>query len=294
MHGLHNMTSNTRFQVQELTMRLRGGVLSSGLRWSKEQDEIARNTNRQARLLSTMYYAVAVSSVTGLVAISLRTSYNCMCDAKSESLNFLQELPLKAWFPVDMQQTRNYLLIFGFQLVIVIVGPMVNIGTDTFITGLIIHACGEFRVLKKSLRLLKQRALQLQQEDNSFRSQPPPEFVSDLEDVFSFMMFFQFLSISMRICLIIFHITMSDDKGLVQVTYVQILCVSFLQGLPFCWYGSELTYQVTDTPARHRLVQCRPAVSYVAVPALRSPSNFRNSVLQCSRRNCCLAQSLNP
>jgi hypothetical protein len=98
-----------------------------------------------------------------------------MCDAKSESLNFLQELPLKAWFPVDMQQTRNYLLIFGFQLVIVIVGPMVNIGTDTFITGLIIHACGEFRVLKKSLRLLKQRALQLQQEDNSFRSQPPPE-----------------------------------------------------------------------------------------------------------------------
>jgi len=57
-------------------MRLRGGVLSSGLRWSKEQDEISRNTNRQARLLSIMYYAVAVSSCSGLIVISLRTSYH--------------------------------------------------------------------------------------------------------------------------------------------------------------------------------------------------------------------------
>jgi len=60
-------------------------------------------------------------------------------------------------------------------VIIVIVGPMVNIGTDTFITGLIIHACGEFRVLKKSLKLLKQRALQLQQEENSARSELCPE-----------------------------------------------------------------------------------------------------------------------
>ena len=72
---------------------------------------------------------------------------------------------------MDMQQTRNYLLIFGFQAIIIIVGPMVNIGTDTFITGLIIHACGEFRVLKMSLQLLKQRALQLQQQENSCRSE---------------------------------------------------------------------------------------------------------------------------
>jgi hypothetical protein len=83
----------------------------------------------------------------------------------------LQELPLKAWFPMDLQQPQNYLLIFVFQLFIVTVGPMINIGTDTFITGLIIHACGEFRVLKKSLRSLKQRAQQLQHEDTGCRLQ---------------------------------------------------------------------------------------------------------------------------
>jgi hypothetical protein len=56
-------------------MRLRGGVLSTGLRWSKEQDDIARGTNRQVRFLSIMYYAIAVSSCLGLIAISVRTSY---------------------------------------------------------------------------------------------------------------------------------------------------------------------------------------------------------------------------
>lgn len=78
-------TLNTRFQVQEVTMRLRGGVLSSGLRWSKEQDEISRNTNRQARLLSIMYYAVAVSSCSGLIVISLRTSYRHLSGAANNN-----------------------------------------------------------------------------------------------------------------------------------------------------------------------------------------------------------------
>jgi hypothetical protein len=57
-------------------MRLRGGVLSSGLRWSKEQDEIARNTHRQARLLSITYYSLATSACVGLFAISLRSNYS--------------------------------------------------------------------------------------------------------------------------------------------------------------------------------------------------------------------------
>jgi hypothetical protein len=66
-------------------MRLRGGVLSSGLRWSEEQDEIARNTSRQVRFLSIMYYAVAVSSCLGLVAISLRTSYGQLSGASNST-----------------------------------------------------------------------------------------------------------------------------------------------------------------------------------------------------------------
>jgi hypothetical protein len=62
-------------------MKLRGGVLSSGLRWSKDQDEVARTTNQRVRLLSILYYAVAVSSCSGLIAISLRTSYRQLIGA---------------------------------------------------------------------------------------------------------------------------------------------------------------------------------------------------------------------
>ncbi|PNF28684.1 hypothetical protein B7P43_G07888 [Cryptotermes secundus] len=445
-------------RVQSVTMKLRGGILSSGLRWSTEQEEISRNTNRQARRLSIMYYTVAVTSVLCVILLGLRTSYRqlsgavnsanadadanktmqfqesgCLCKGKSPGrpprvseeqvarisaaferslrkstnrasrelaipqptvwcvltvrlhlkpyrLQLVQaltnndkrkrmefcdsmlemmedelifsgeatfhlsgtvnrhnvriwgtehphetverekdspkvnvfcavsqdkELPLKAWYPVDTQQPGNYLLMFIFQLIVVTVGPMVNIGTDTFLMSLMIHACGEFRVLKKSLRSLKQRAVQLQDEDTSIRrttsshdmslsnlvrreersiaalgascALPLGEtrtenellkskasldsriqkalvecirhhqqiilYVSDLEDMFSSMMFIQFLSISLRICLMIFLITLTGDKGLAQLTYFQLLFVSFLQGLPFCWYGSELTYQ---------------------------------------------------
>jgi hypothetical protein len=82
---------------------------------------------------------------------------------------------MKAWYPMDIQQPGNYLLMFIFQVIIATVGPMVNIGTDTFLMSLMIHACGEFHVLKKSLRSLKQRAVQLQDEDTSFRSLYPPQ-----------------------------------------------------------------------------------------------------------------------
>lgn len=85
MHDATIKVLNTRFQVQEVTMRLRGGVLSRGLRWSKEQDAISRNTNRQVRLLSIMYYAVAVSSCSGLIAISLRTSYRHLSGAANNT-----------------------------------------------------------------------------------------------------------------------------------------------------------------------------------------------------------------
>ncbi|XP_023712529.1 odorant receptor Or2 [Cryptotermes secundus] len=241
-------------RVQSVTMKLRGGILSSGLRWSTEQEEISRNTNRQARRLSIMYYTVAVTSVLCVILLGLRTSYRQLSGAVNSAnadadANKTMELPLKAWYPVDTQQPGNYLLMFIFQLIVVTVGPMVNIGTDTFLMSLMIHACGEFRVLKKSLRSLKQRAVQLQDEDTSIRSLYPPQrfsvvkYVSDLEDMFSSMMFIQFLSISLRICLMIFLITLTGDKGLAQLTYFQLLFVSFLQGLPFCWYGSELTYQ---------------------------------------------------
>jgi hypothetical protein len=90
-------------------------------------------------------------------------------------LTLLQELPLMAWYPFDVRQPGNYLLVFTFQLIILIAGPMVNIGTDTFLMSLMIHACGEFLVLKKSLRNLTQRVTQLQDEDIIFRSRYPPQ-----------------------------------------------------------------------------------------------------------------------
>jgi hypothetical protein len=62
-------------------MKMRGGILSSGLRWSKEQDKIYRNTNWQVRRLSIMYYTVGFTAVLSLIAASVHANYRQMSAA---------------------------------------------------------------------------------------------------------------------------------------------------------------------------------------------------------------------
>jgi hypothetical protein len=81
----YSVLNGTRFQVQNVTMKLRGGILSSGLRWSREQDDISRNTNRQVRRLSIMYYTVGVTAVLSIIAVSLHDNYRQMSGADNRA-----------------------------------------------------------------------------------------------------------------------------------------------------------------------------------------------------------------
>jgi hypothetical protein len=46
-------------------------------------------------------------------------------------------------------------------MLVILFGPTVNIGLDTMFVGLVIHACGQFKILKNSLRNIKQRAIHI-------------------------------------------------------------------------------------------------------------------------------------
>jgi hypothetical protein len=61
-------------------------------------------------------------------------------------------------FPFDTEQAGYYGIAFSFQMLVILFGPTVNIGLDTMFVGLVIHACGQFKILKSSLRNIKQRA----------------------------------------------------------------------------------------------------------------------------------------
>ncbi|PSN47655.1 Odorant receptor 74 [Blattella germanica] len=289
-----------RDELQDTTLKLKGGILSKGLRWSKEQDDIALKTHKQVRTLSLIYDWMGVICVIGIVSIAIQSSYYKLYAEFTGLQNYTGQetefqLPLQAWLPFDIQKPGNYLIAFTFQVTTLLIGPIVNIGTDGFMAGLMIHACGEFRILKHSLKMLKRRARQLQTEETEIRklsSECPSElqpgmdiqeidestaknddsmlnrtsgdlrpylykalveciqhhqeihkFISELEEIFCSLMFIQFLSISVRLCLNVISMTLSGSKLLVQMTNVPLISVTFMQGLLYCWFGSELTYQ---------------------------------------------------
>ena len=56
-------------------MKLRGGAISNGLRWCKEQDDILRKANRQLRTMNSVYFWIGVLTVLSIEAASIHSSY---------------------------------------------------------------------------------------------------------------------------------------------------------------------------------------------------------------------------
>ena len=73
----------------------------------------------------------------------------------------LKTLIFKAWSPFDTQQPHYYVLAFVFLLRLATCGPTINTGIDTLIVSLTANCCGQFDVLRYSLRTIKERAEEL-------------------------------------------------------------------------------------------------------------------------------------
>jgi hypothetical protein len=145
-------------QIYRLVYRLRDGKLSPPSKWSEEQKNIAKSYDRHARIMSWSYYSLGIGclfcfAMTAIVSINIPTYAETNSTAPSP-----RKLPYGATFPFDIEQTGYYGIVFSFQMLVILLGPTVNFGLDTMFVGLVIHACGQFKILKNGLRNIKQRA----------------------------------------------------------------------------------------------------------------------------------------
>jgi hypothetical protein len=145
-------------RIYRAVHRLRGGKLSPPSKWSEEQKNIAKSYDRHARTMSWCYYSLGIGclfcfAMTAIVSISIQTQ-----DGKNSTEATSRKLPYRAVFPFDTEQIEYYGIAFSFQMLVILFGPTVNIGLDTMFVGLVIHACGQFKILKNALRNIKQRA----------------------------------------------------------------------------------------------------------------------------------------
>jgi hypothetical protein len=149
------MNSN---QIYGMIYRLRDGKLSSPSKWSEEQKNIAKSYDRHARIMSWSYYSLGIGclfcfAMTAIVSNGIPTEIGTNSTDPSP-----RRLPYRAVFPFDIEKVGYYTIAFSFQILVILFGPTVNIGLDTMFVGLVIHACGQFKILKNALRNIKQRA----------------------------------------------------------------------------------------------------------------------------------------
>jgi hypothetical protein len=112
--------------------------------------------------MSWSYYSLGIGCLFGfaMTAIVSSTSTETQHEANTRAASS-RKLPYRAVFPFDTEQLEYYGIAFSFQMLVILFGPTVNIGLDTMFVGLIIHACGQFKILKNSLRHIKQRAINI-------------------------------------------------------------------------------------------------------------------------------------
>jgi hypothetical protein len=140
-------------RIYGMVYRLRDGKLSPPSTWSEEQKKVANAYDKHARTMSWSYYSLGIGCLLGFAMTAIISTSVQKQDGASS-----RKLPYRAVFPFDTEQIGYYGIAFSFQMLVILFGPTVNIGVDTMFVGLVIHACGQFKILKNSLRNIKQRA----------------------------------------------------------------------------------------------------------------------------------------
>lgn len=159
-------------RISRMVHRLRDGRLSPPSKWSEEQKNIANTYDRHARTMSWCYYSLGIGclfcfAMTAIVSNSIQT-----LDDVNSTESSSRKLPYRAVFPFDIEQTGYYGIAFSFQMLVIVFGPTVNIGLDTMFVGLVIHASGQFKILKNALRNIKQRTIKIIEIEGIVEEEP--------------------------------------------------------------------------------------------------------------------------
>jgi hypothetical protein len=149
--------------LQHLVQTLQSGYLATSLRWTKDHYKILHDADRRAHAASWRYYYLVIATIIAFFTTAILTSYGTAFGLEGfrQGNQTVKTLVFKAWFPFDIQQSGYFEIAFCFQIISCTMGPAINSGMDTFLVSVIINCCGEFKVLKYSLRTIKERAGEL-------------------------------------------------------------------------------------------------------------------------------------
>jgi len=150
-------------RLQHFVQSLQSGYLATSLRWTTNHYKILHEADRRAQDISWRYYYLVIVTSISFSITSIITSYGTALgfEGLRQGNQTVKTLVFRAWFPFDIQQSGYFEIAFCFQTISCIMGPAINSGMDAFIVSVIINCGGELKVLKYSLRTIKERAEEL-------------------------------------------------------------------------------------------------------------------------------------
>ncbi|XP_014473562.1 PREDICTED: odorant receptor Or1 [Dinoponera quadriceps] len=169
-----------------------------------------------------------------------------------------RRLPMEGWYPYNVTGTPAFEITAGHQGVAIIIACFHNVAMDTLITGLITVACCQLAILERNISAIDDEKSGM----NNFKGEvtqetcPPYQrlkwsirllisrirsFVREIQDIFGTVIFLQFLSNCVIICLIAFNVSqMKEYIPAVLIGMLTYMCCMTYQIFIFCWHGNEL------------------------------------------------------
>ncbi|XP_070510194.1 odorant receptor Or1 isoform X2 [Cardiocondyla obscurior] len=172
-----------------------------------------------------------------------------------------RQLPMEGWYPYNITASPAFEITAAHQGIAIIIACFHNVAMDTLMTGLINVACAQFAILERNIISIdNEKGIRGMQSDNeskfeiegrilSYRllkrcamhSNMIFHFTNEIQDIFGIVIFFQFLSNCVIICLIAFNVSqMTIYIPAVLIGMLTYMCCMTYQIFIFCWHGNEL------------------------------------------------------
>ncbi|XP_048504947.1 odorant receptor 46a-like [Athalia rosae] len=219
----------------------------SEIKIQKHFDGVARFVAPFFYMSNTLYFSVLseTTTIAFLIIPLLTKSYE------------ERTLPFKAWLPFSLSRLTIYWLIYIQQSISILISTNLNVASDTLVSGLLVQACAQLDILKDRITRMKIKPLVATEATfiaDIFYDEYVEltvkrcvrhhiviyEFAAMVQDVFGWVVFFQFFVSMLTVCSSVFKLSQNDSDFLEVISFSLYLACLLVQLLFYCWHGNEV------------------------------------------------------
>ncbi|XP_014485793.1 PREDICTED: uncharacterized protein LOC106750171 [Dinoponera quadriceps] len=213
----------------------------------RNKDELAIQTtfDKFIRLCSIKYLLLATLSLLGGMFRALKGTAE-------------GNLPFRVWLPYDWNKSPMFLITIIHQLITVLLGTLVNVGTETVVFGLILQTSAQLDIFKCRINESLIKKMSGYQEDcllsrTNKKQATISKFIrhhlsiytyaNKVNSVFNQVLFVQFFGSILVLCTCVYYVSMHIGETEATGILAYTICM-FVQIFVYCWSGNEVTLKV--------------------------------------------------